>query len=325
MSDLNHIFDKLKAKDSGKEDSVLVEDIPGYNRHKIGISQDGLPIFFVATDEDDSSAIDINLELIKVEFQKKCELITEQGETKTGVYSIVSLKSDSEDLIKYFVNNVYYVIRQLSINPSFIEIKAELNNLVHLFRSLSNPPKKEIQGLWTELLFIEKAKDPEYMIGCWHQNKSDRYDFNDGFDKIEVKSTGKNTRTHRFSAAQLQEISNSFILIGSTFTIETGTGVCANDLMEEIANKISDPKLLLRLNAVVAETMGSDIDRIYDTFFDYNRAVDEIKYFDIKSIPSLNHIKIPPEITNIKFDCDLTDVEAISSVKTDSKLINALF
>lgn len=325
MSDLNQIFDKLRAKDSGKEDSVLVEDIPGYNRHKIGISKDGMPIFFVATDEDDSSAIDINLELIKVEFQKRCELITEHGETKTGVYSIVSLKSDSEDIIKYFVNTVYYVIRQLSINPSFTEIKAELNNLVHLFRSLSNPPKKEIQGLWTELLFIEKAKDADYMIGCWHQNKSDRYDFNDGFDKIEIKSTSKNSRTHRFSATQLREVSNSFILIGSTFTIETGTGVCANDLMEEIAKKISDPKLLLRLNAVVAETMGSDIDRIYDTFFDYNRAVDEIKYFDIKSIPSLNHFKIPPEITNIKFDCDLTDVEAISAVKTDSKLINALF
>lgn len=325
MSDLNQIFDKLRAKDSRKEDSVLVEDIPGYNRHKIGISKDGLPIFFVATDEDDTSAIDINLELIKVEFQKRCELITEHGETKTGVYSIVSLKSDSEDIIKYFVNTVYYVIRQLSINPSFTEIKAELNNLVHLFRSLSNPPKKEIQGLWTELLIIEKSKDADYMIGCWHQNKSDRYDFNDGFDKIEIKSTSKNSRTHRFSATQLQEISNSFILIGSTFTIETGTGVCANDLMEEIAKKISDPKLLLRLNAVVAETMGSDIDRIYDTFFDYNRAVDEIKYFDIKSIPSLNHFKIPSEITNIKFDCDLTDVEAISAVKTDSKLINALF
>jgi hypothetical protein len=325
MSELKDLFDNLKVKDSEKSDLFLVEDIPGFANHKIGISLDGLPIFFISTQKSDSNALDVNLESIKVEFQKICELINEQGEVKSGIYSIVYLKSNSEDIIKYFINTVFYVIKQLNVNPSFIELKNELNNLVNLFRCLSNPPKKEIQGLWTELLFIEIAKDPEYMIRCWHQNKSDRYDFNDGIDKIEIKSTRKNIRRHSFSAPQLLEISNSFILIGSTFTVETGTGICANDLLDKIAEKVHSPKLLMKLNIIVAEIMGSNLERINDTYFDYNLAVNEFKLYDINSIPSLNLLEIPSEITNIKFDCDLTNVEVISKIQTDSKLINALF
>ena len=95
--------------------------------------------------------------------------------------------------------------------------------------------------------------------------------------------------------------------------------------MEKIAKKVNDPYLLLKMNKVVAEIMGSNIERINDTFFDYNLALNEFRFYDIHSIPSLNLFEIPTEITNIKFDCDLTNVEAIGKIQTDSKLINALF
>ena len=63
--------------------------------------------------------MDINLKLIQVAFQKNCELITKEGHKSDGVYTIVSLKSDSEDIVKYFVNTVHYLINQLALNPVF--------------------------------------------------------------------------------------------------------------------------------------------------------------------------------------------------------------
>lgn len=323
MIDLFKIFQRLRENSSGDLDTVLVESIPGRLDHKIGVSKEGLPLFFIATKDAGNNAMDINLKLIQVFFQKDCELITEDGEVK-GVYTIVSLKSTSEDMTKYFVNTVYYLINQLNLNPSFSEIKAELNNLVNLFRSLSKPPKKTIQGLWTELLFIEQGKDMEYLINSWHQTKNDRYDFNDGIDKIEIKSTNKNERIHRFSLTQLAEVKDVLVIIGSTFTLETGKGLCANDLIESIKAKVTDAGLMFKIYNVVSKTMGQEVERIYDVYFDYNLALSSIQYFDVRDIPKISAEGISPSITNVKYDCNLSKVDSLETKVTSSQLLKAL-
>lgn len=324
MIDLFKIFQRLRENSSSDLDTVLVESIPKSLDHKIGVSKEGLPLFFIATKDTDNNAMDINLKLIQVAFQKDCELITEEGKISKGVYTIVSLKSTYEDMTKYFVNTVYYLINQLNINPSFAQIKAELNNLVNLFRSLSKPPKKTIQGLWTELLFIEQGKDMEYLINSWHQTKNDRYDFNDGIDKVEIKSTSKNERIHRFSLSQLEEVKDVLVIIGSTFTLETGKGLCANDLIESIKAKVTDAGLMLKIHNVVSETMGEEFERIYDVYFDYNLALNSIQYFDVRDIPKISTDIIPPEITNVKYDCNLSHLDSLKTKETTSQLLKAL-
>lgn len=324
MIDLFKIFQKLRENSSSDADTVLVESIPDWMDHKIGVSKEGLPLFFIATKDTNNNAMDINLKLIQVAFQKDCELITQKGENSKGVYTIVSLKSTSEDMTKYFVNTVYYLINQLNLNPSFAQIKAELNNLVNLFRSLSKPPKKTIQGLWTELLFIEQGKDTEYLINSWHQTKNDRYDFNDGIDKIEIKSTSKNERIHRFSLSQLEEVKDVLVIIGSTFTLETGKGLCANDLIESIKAKVKDAGLMLKIHNVVSETMGEEFERIYDVNFDYSLALSSIKYFNVRDIPKISSDLISPAITNVKYDCDLSHIDSLETDGTTSQLLKAL-
>ena len=325
MTDLFKIFKRLRENTSVVKDTILVESIPNRVDHKIGVSEDGLPLFFIATKDTNINAMDINLKLIQVAFQKNCELITKEGHKSDGVYTIVSLKSDSEDIVKYFVNTVHYLINQLALNPSFPQIKAELNNLVNLFRSLSKPAKKTIQGLWTELLFINQSNNIEYVIKSWHQGKNDRYDFNDGIDKVEIKSTSKSDRIHRFSLSQLQEIKDTLIIIGSTFTVETGKGINANDLIETIREKISDPSLMLKIHNTVAETMGDNFQHIFDIYFDYNYALNSILYFNIRDIPKISSGALPSQITNVKFDCNLSNIDSINKKHITSQLLKALF
>lgn len=324
MKDPFIIFQKLKGIDDSVKGLIKVKDIPGFPQHKIGISTSGMPMFFIATQDKDRDALDINLKLIEVQFQKDCELYNDNGEIQKGVFSIVALKTNSDDLVKYFIFTVFYLIKQLGETPSFQQIKNELNNLVNLFRSLSKPPKDSIQGLWTELLIIEQSNDPEYLLKSWHQSKTDRYDFNDGIDKLEVKSTNKQDRIHRFSHSQLTNVDNTLILIGSTFTIETGKGTCANDLIVSICNRVEDQNCIKKLNEIVAETMGDKIEQIFEFYFDYNYAINSLKYFNVNDIPTIDLQAIPAEITNLKFDCNLSKVRTINDVSINSKLLNAI-
>lgn len=325
MTDLFKIFQGLKEQSSGIEDTILVHGIPNRLDHKIGVSKEGLPLFFIATKDTSKNAIDINLKLIQVAFQKNCKLISKEGDKSDGIYTIVSLKTDSEDIGKYFVNTLHNLINQLELNPSFVQIKTELNNLINLFRSLSKPAKKTIQGLWTELLFINQSNDIEYVIKSWHQGKNDRYDFNDGIDKVEIKSTSKSDRIHRFSLSQLQEIKDTVIIIGSTFTVEIGKGISANELIETISEKVSDPSLILKIYNVVAETMGDNFQHIFDIYFDYNYALNSILYFNIRDIPKISSEALPSQITNVKFDCNLSNIDSINKKHITSQLLKALF
>lgn len=324
MTKLFEIFQGLKEQNCGNEDTILVHEIPNKVDHKIGVSKEGLPIFFITTNDTSKNAVDINLKLIQVDYQKKCKLVSKEGNKSEGIYTIVSLKSDSENISKYFVNTMCNLINQLDINPSFIQIKTELNNLIKLFRSLSKPAQKTIQGLWTELLFILQSNDVEYVIKSWHQDKNDLYDFNDGIDKVEVKSTSKSNRIHRFNLSQLQEIKDTLIIIGSTFTVETGKGINANEIIEKIREKVSDTSLILKIYNVVADTMGDDFERIFDIYFDYNLALNSIKYFNVKDIPKISNDLISQAITNIKYDCNLTHVNSIDPEVNTSKLLKAL-
>ena len=62
-----------------------------------------------------------------------------------------------------------------------------------------------------------------------------------------------------------------------------------------------------------------------DFYFDYQLAVDELKFFDSGSIPKIENI--PTEISNVKFSCDLSNIKSLSKnelKKIDSVLFRGL-
>ena len=125
--------------------------------------------------------------------------------------------------------------------------------------------------------------------------------------------------------SQLQEIKDTLIIIGTTFTVETGKGINANDLIETIREKISDPSLMLKIHNTVAETMGDNFQHIFDIYFDYNYALNSILYFNIRDIPKISSEALPSQITNVKFDCNLSNIDSINKKHITSQLLKALF
>ncbi|MBK7988358.1 MAG: PD-(D/E)XK motif protein [Ignavibacteria bacterium] len=219
---------------------------------------------------------------------------------------------------------VFVLVKKLSEKPLLKDLKIEIEKLINLFTKLSKPALKSIQGLWAELLIIEQSNNPDYLIKSWHNSTSDKYDFNDGNDKIEVKSTSKNRRIHNFSLEQLIPNTKSKLIVSSILTIETGTGTSIFDLIDIIESKIKDQNLIYRINEMVASTLGEDFEKSFDIYFDYKFSVDSIQHYESVNIPTINISSIPSNIMNVRFDCDLTDVRTVNKTRIKSKLHNSM-
>lgn len=309
------VFLDLQNKEHSEQAYIIVESVPFSNHHKIGISNEGFPLFFVKCDNETKS-IDINLELISVLFSQECN-IKEKEKNSNDIFTIVLLKTLNRDLQQYFTDVFSIILQQLEPIPSEINLYREVRKVIELFSSIARPAIKSVQGLWAELLVIEKALDSEYLIQAWHISPSDKYDFNDSKDKLEVKSTTKSKRIHRFSIEQLNNNSGSELLIASTFVIETGTGISILNLRDNINLKISDLKVKLRLNEIIYKTIGDQYEKLGDIFFDYQQASDSLSFYKVMDIPRIHINAIPVQVTNVTFDCDLTSIPTILEKEND--------
>lgn len=322
MKELYEIFTSLKV--SADTIGFSVQDIPNIANHKIGISKDKYPIFFIKSEYSGKHILDQSLEIISVLFNKECNLFSENVFKEKGYYTLIILKSNNPTIQKYFIDILYLLIKKMPAIPTLKDIREELNTIVELFRSFSKPPLKTIQGIWAEMLIIVCSNDPDYLVNAWHSSILSKFDFNDGTDKIEVKCTIKDRRVHRFSASQLAANPSSKIIIASVLTSETGIGLNIFDLRERIYFALISKDLISKIDIILSKTLGKDIEKAMDFFFDYNSAIDFIRFYDLTNIPSIIASAVPPQISSVKFDCDLTEVEPLKISDIKSRLIESL-
>lgn len=325
MIDLFEIYSKLSNENSTTENIFSVEPIPNYFNHKIGITKDGRPLFFVrCKPENGITVLDNNLELISVNFNRDCQLRQTNTNEVSDCYTIIELKSEISDLQKYFIEVIYLLIKSIGSNPSFVQLKNEVDKIVELFSKFKKIGSKSIQGIWAELFIIATSADPDYLINAWHISPTDKFDFNDGVDKIEVKSTSKNHRKHIFSLEQLTPNPSSELLIASLFVIQTGIGKSILDLVEIINNNRISGESNTKLHFIIGETLGTDIVQVSQTYFDFNLALDSVRFYKSESIPNIDSSFIPNEISNVKFECDISSCQSISLLNTNSRLYQSL-
>lgn len=325
MLSIFKIFQDLNNETNSNIDGFTIANLPKIKNHKIGLSKDNLPLFFIkCEDETNEKTLDYNLESISIQFNQKCQLVSNDKKVSDGIYTIIALKTDSIDLQEYFLNILYFVLLKLPVIVKLKELKIEVEKLISLFNKFSKLPTKTIQGLWAELLIIEQSRNPEYLIKAWHFSPTDKFDFNDGIDKIEVKSTAKSRRIHNFSLEQLNPNKNSKLIIASVFAVETGKGKTIFDLVKLIDDKVKNKEIVFRINEVLLDTLGRDFEKSFEHYFDYQLAVDSLAFFDSELVPKIDNLSIRQEISNVHFDCDLSKIEEFKKIATNSLLHESL-
>lgn len=316
---VQNIFKSLIDKEYGSKETYSVSRLPFSEFHKIGISHNNEPMFFIKCKEK-SSSIDITLDLISIMFDRECK-IYEDGNFEKNIYTVIKLGSDNWDIQLYFINVICLVLQQLPSIPSVKSLHKEIDKVIDLFKSLAFVPKKTIQGLWAELLVIEQSRNPEQLIKAWHTTPEAKFDFNDGKDKIEVKSTTKSQRIHTFSIDQLDPNLGSVLVIASVFVIQTGMGKSILDIRNMINRRINNIDIQLKLNELIIKTLGCEFEKNIDLYFDYQAAVDSLKYYNCRNITTIEKSLIPINITNVRFDVDLTNITTINA--DDESVVNS--
>ena len=334
MIDFKQIFSEFKALEciSSNEKTYNVISLPEMS-HKLGISKEHFPMFFVSTSDSQDNVPNTIRELLSVEYDMECTVKESDGQMLLSNFAIITLRTNDEHLQSYFIEIFLMMLSKMSHQPSKQALSIEVERLVTIFSALTSAPRKKIQGLWAELLVIERCKNYDVLINAWHSSASSKYDFTLGQDKIEVKSTSSEERIHKFSLDQLNPSPSSRLLIASMTVRESGKcaqGLSVRNLYDRICESISNIDVKIRLYTIIAQTLGTDIDKIGNVFFDYVAAADTLAYYDYQAIPRILKTDVPANVSDVKFASNITKLEDINSASysskfSDSELFNCLF
>lgn len=321
-NDLYTTFLRLKeeiCKDGTYNAAKISNSMP----HKIGATKEGYPVFFIEC-ADNQRLSDIKLERFKVLFNRDC--LVQDVDDKTTLrqnYSVIFMNSTNSDLQKYFFQVVYLVLERLPQRPKTGTLKVEISNIIELFTAPPKFSREVVRGLWAELFVIVHSCNPEYLLKSWHEGTTDKYDFNDSQDKVEVKSTSGTIRSHVFALEQLNPNINSRLLIVSVFVNQAGIGKSVFDLVDTICLKVSDPLLQIKVKEITCKTIGPHAEECSRLKYDYKNACDTYMLFDYKDIPSIPLPSIPLEVTAVHFKADLSSAKPYDSAYK-SKLFESL-
>jgi len=180
-----------------------------------------------------------------------------------------------------------------------------MDRIVELFRLMSEPPRKSIQGLWAELFVIWRSVDISLLVQAWHRVPEDLFDFNSGSQRIEVKSAGGRQRVHHFRLEQLQPPAGTEVLVASMLVESSGAGLSLEELADGVRTRLgAKAELIDRFDRIFIASLGSEWRKAMELSFDQERARESLHFHWARDIPSIDP-GIPPRISEVRFRVDL--------------------
>lgn len=250
---------------------------------------------------------DIELRFVGVQFARECEIGVDGGGHTSGTFSIVRLEENDPDLVRIFLRLLEEAFCGDALPPrTNREISEQILELANLFSQLEHSAK-DLVGLWGELLIISRTATPGVAAQRWCLDRNAKYDFVcDGF-ALEVKTTLKSSRVHRFALAQLRPNEELAIYVASIQAIQAHGGTTVSELMDRILEMITDAELRRSFLALCLLKGGEDIYKS-GLRLQLLSAEGGVAYFAASNIPVPFVDAISP-ISNVKFDVCLDDLQ----------------
>lgn len=249
--------------------------------------------------------VPIVLQNLRLEHARSCRVYHGDGHVETGAFTIATCLAQDLGLRDHFLLISGLLVESLSSEPSGKEMGDAYRNLVELFRSLTAPPRKSVQGLWGEVFLIARAAAPASLIRSWHSTPGDRYDFSSGQERIEVKSVAGQRREHHFTHEQVHPPAGTEVLVASVVVQRAGDGESLSDLVGQVRLRLGDrPDLLLRIELIIAATLGSHLEVGLGERYDREAAEDSLEFYPIDRVPQFPEL-LPAGVSDVRFRADL--------------------
>lgn len=310
--DLERQFQSLPTSVSADDhlNRLAASPIPQYENHRVARTVDGAPTLLLASRDSTyrSYSAPILLEHLTVQYELACRIIRPDGSEEQGVFTVISCVNSDLSLQSHFLRVSSLVVKAVGTNPSRLEISRTVEGLIELFRALTQPPRKSVQGLWAELFLIGRSNNPELLASAWHVLPEDRFDFSNGNQRVEVKGASGRIRQHYFSLEQLREVAGVTVLIASLFVERAGGGLTLGRLLNEVRVLLAgEPQLALRVESVVAMTLGESLRRGLEDAFDAELAETSLRFYRTSDVPAIT-TPIPTQVSEVRFKSDLASV-----------------
>lgn len=317
---LIELYNSLSIPEEGNGMVFNAVPIPDYPNFRIAIDIEGNPVLLlsVVNPVRNVSLKNFRLKYLQLAQNIECK-VTENKKTSFQIFTVVNFLSEDRHLQEYFLRVSESLVKSLNAKPTQEQVIETINKFVEIFRSLSDTPTNTVQGLWTELFFIETSKDPKTLLNYWHHIPEEKFDFNSGVEKIEVKSSSNFERIHTFSSEQLNPPVETQVLIASVFVRQNNSGSSIQQLIDSITTKIQDDiELIDKLNKIVCKTLGSSLEQSIKIKFDYQIAKDSLQYYKYQDIKKIEEILIPTEVSDVKYKSDLSEINATDITRLNS-------
>lgn len=302
--------------------------IPECPDFRVAVDIDGFPVLLLPAFGTTNKLEFKNRRLKYLQFESAVECkVKEDKNTSFKKFSLVTFMSNDRDLQKYFFQISENLVKTLQSKSGYVELASTLNKYIEIFRTLTDAPINTAQGLWAELFVIESSGSPELLLSYWHNSPDDKFDFNAGKEKIEVKSTSGSERVHEFSSEQLNPIPDSQVLVASLFTRQVHSGVSIQDLMQNIALKIqNDNDLIEKMNFVIGKTLGNSLEQSIKIKFDYDISRTSLRFYRHQDVSKVEKVYIPAEVSGVQYKSDLSSISPVdlSIFRESTKLFGGL-
>ena len=157
---------------------------------------------------------------------------------------------------------------------------------------------------------IAQASEPHDLVRAWHCELGEPFDFSIPTQRLEVKSTVGPERKHYFSLEQLSAPAGVRILVASLLVERAGGGVSVAELSSRARARLGgDVGLMLKVEQIVADSLGQDWRLGLEESFDIDRAAESLAFFRGADIPCVDP-RVPAEVSEVRFRADLGRVAA---------------
>lgn len=156
-------------------------------------------------------------------------------------FATIALEHGNAELITAFGTLAGVLLGALSEAPTRDEIVGFLDDFVDLFAAKRSVERSSVVGLWGELWLMRQAVNPLCLAQGWHVDANARFDFSLDRLRIEVKTTERALRVHRFSLAQLERQSKP-TWIASIAIVADPSGLSISELLSELIQLLPPPE-----------------------------------------------------------------------------------
>ncbi len=284
----------------------------------MALDSDGYFSLLISTNS--RKQLNASTDILSLSLSNKCKI--DNGEKVFDAYChILRCTTKEKSTLRTFLLLSLTMAKEINeLNNHNIVIEY-FEDLIRLFKTSPNPNLESArQGLWGELFLISIMDSIIDWTSFWHNEPQRKFDFSYNHKRLEVKTTLKEQRIHKFSHGQLYRDDGTSICISSFILQKEDSGLSLKSLIDKIAQEVSeDTKLSLKLQKSIRE-VGMHDTSDEGPRYDEQLALKNLKFYFSEDVPRYN-LNEPPGVSNTSYNIDLSNINSIEKQELDEWLL----